>query len=137
MTLAWCFEDEAHAEAMKARALRDQIETGDTIIVPNYWLYEVHNALWVGERRGRIETKDTALFLSALKAFPIHAASPLERLDDLAVILEVSREHGLSVYDALYLKEALDHALPLATIDKAQAEVARKMGIKLVLESSH
>jgi len=42
----------------------------------------------------------------------------------------MAREHGLSIYDTLYLDIALEQELPLATIDKQMKRAARKMGIE-------
>ena len=40
----------------------------------------------------------------------------------------LSKQHGLSVYDAAYLKVALRRRLPLATIDKKLAAAAKVAG---------
>ena len=36
---------------------------------------------------------------------------------DDRVLLDLARQHGLSVYDAAYLEVALRHGLPIASLD--------------------
>jgi predicted nucleic acid-binding protein len=52
---------------------------------------------------------------------------PEERYVDKA--FDIATEHGITVYDALYIAVALQRKLPLLTLDKRQGEVASKLGI--------
>jgi len=45
------------------------------------------------------------------------------------VTLRLAGEHGLSVYDAMYLELALRMRLPLATLHKALATAAQAVGL--------
>jgi len=47
-------------------------------------------------------------------------------------VLEIAREHGLSVYDASYLELAIRRALPLATFDRRLHEAATNTGVELI-----
>jgi predicted nucleic acid-binding protein len=44
----------------------------------------------------------------------------------------LSREHGLTAYDAAYLDLALDSGLPLATLDEDLARACQKARVRLV-----
>lgn len=46
--------------------------------------------------------------------------------------LELAEQHGLTVYDALYLQLAIDVEAPLATLDGALAAAARAEGIEVI-----
>jgi len=72
-------------------ALRD--EGG---LVRAIFRYEVRNALLVSVRRGRIEPARTQTFLTLLGELPL----TIEALPSDAAVLQLGREHRLSVYDA-------------------------------------
>jgi len=125
--LAWCFEDETSASA---DGILDLLVSSEAI-VPAIWPVEVGNALLAGERRKRITPAETARSLELLRSLNI-------RLDDAGPRLEVgdlvalARSHKLSVYDAAYLSLAMREGMPLATLDRALAQAARRAGISLL-----
>jgi predicted nucleic acid-binding protein len=121
VTIVWVMRDEAHALADLALL---ELKSGSAI-VPGIWWYEVRNILALNERRGRITPDDCAEFIRALDQFKIEVAFP----QDGARMMELSRRHGLSVYDAAYLTVAKREHLPLATLDKALAAAALAEGI--------
>jgi len=94
------------------------------------WWFEVRNILIVNERRGRINERETDLFLRALAQFRIR----IDREPENAGALRMARVHGLSVYDAAYLELASREKLPLATLDRRLGDAARLMGVKLFEE---
>src|SRR5690349_5594917 len=99
VTLAWGFEDEADEYA---EAILDRMP-GLLAPVPAIWHLEVANALWVGERGGRIIPADAARFLAILGAFPI-AVGPETIARAWADTMLLARAHNLSAYDASYLE---------------------------------
>lgn len=127
ITMAWCFPDEAssYTELIQEKLLKVKA------IVPSIWLYEVANILCIAERKKRITNAQVVRFKNLLKQAPIV-------IDDLSAdyimtaALDLAREQALSVYDAAYLELAMREALPLATLDKALQEAARKVGVKLL-----
>jgi len=44
--------------------------------------------------------------------------------------LQLAREHGLTVYNAVYLELALRRHLPLVTLDAALAEAASRLNVR-------
>jgi predicted nucleic acid-binding protein len=114
VVLTWCFHDESDA---LAQHVANRFKQGDTATAPSFWPHEVLNALLVGETRKRISTELVRSFLDDLAALPVI----LEQFSSRLIfdrIQRLSREHGLTAYDAAYLDLALDRGLPLATLDE-------------------
>ena len=97
-------------------------------VVPTLFWYELRNALLMAERRGRITPDGVAAFLADVALLPI-------AVDDLprdAVVLQLARQHGLTVYDATYLELAMRIGAPLATLDAALRAAAERAGVGMV-----
>jgi predicted nucleic acid-binding protein len=128
VVLTWCFPDENAAAAQRVAGIFRQ---GDTAVVPSFWPHEVLNALLVGEKRRRISKELVRSFLHDLAALPIL----LEQVPARVVferIQRLSREYGLTAYDAAYLDLALDAGLPIATLDQDLSQACKKSGARLV-----
>ena len=126
IVLSWCLADEDVPIA--ERAMRLVIEEG--AIVPGIWWYELRNALVVNERRGRLDSEDTRSTLADLRELRI--ASDHDHNE--SVLLDLSREHNLSVYDAAYLEVASRRALPLASLDRRLCAAASACHVALLEE---
>jgi predicted nucleic acid-binding protein len=120
----WLMPDERHpiAEAAYARIARDQA------IAPALWWLELRNLLIVNERRGRLDSGKTARALRLLRALPV----TIDTGEDEDALMELARQHRLTVYDAVYLELALRRGLPLATLDTPLARAARAEAVPLV-----
>jgi predicted nucleic acid-binding protein len=128
VVLTWCFPGE---NAALAHYVAGMFKRGDTAIAPSFWPHEVLNALLVGEKRKRISKGLVRSFLGDLATLPIVLEqSPAGVVFDR--IQRLSRDHGLSAYDASYLDLALESGLPLATLDKHLARACRKVRVPLV-----
>ena len=103
--------------------------TSSHAVVPAIWRLEVINALLVAERRKRISLADSDSAAQRLATLPIRHD---ERESELGSELSFARETGLSAYDASYLQCASRLALPLATIDRRLAELARDAHVVLL-----
>jgi predicted nucleic acid-binding protein len=128
VVLTWCFPDE---NAPLAQNVAGLFRRGDTAIAPPFWPHEVLNALLAGEKRKRISKALVRSFLDELATLPIvleqfPAAFVFDRIQRL------SREHGLTAYDAAYLDLAEDSGLALATLDEDLARACRKARVRLV-----
>jgi predicted nucleic acid-binding protein len=123
VSACWAFADEDHPVADMAFS---SLQTGEAA-VPALWWFEVRNILIVNERRGRINERETDLFLRALAQFRIR----IDREPEQASVLRMARAQGLTVYDAAYLELAYREKLPLATLDRRLGEAARLMGVRL------
>jgi predicted nucleic acid-binding protein len=130
IVLSWCFPDENAALAQQVAGMFKQ---GDTAVAPSFWPHEVLNALLVAEKRRRVSKELVRSFLDDLAALPIGleqypAGVVFDRIHSL------SREHGLTAYDAAYLDLALDSGLPLATLDEDLVRACKKARARLVQE---
>ena len=124
--LSWCLADENDPRA--ERAMQLVIDHG--AVVPGIWWYELRNALVVNERRGRLGAADSRSTLADLREMRI----TIDHEHDEALLLDLSRQHELSVYDAAYLEVALRLGLPLASLDQRLCEAASACDIALLEE---
>ena len=114
MALSWRFEDEATPETDAVlMTLRDTY-----VEVPALFPFELQNILRAGERRGRVTRAGVATFWKQLLVLDIRI-EPYGALTDEPELVDLSRDHNLTSYDACYLDIALRRGLPLATLDKA------------------
>ena len=124
--MAWVFADEATQETDR---LRDSL-IGGRVFVPALWPIEVGNVLWVANSRGRITRDEWKRVRNSLKALPVEI-EPVSASRVWEAVLMLADEHGLSVYDAMYLELALRMQLPLATLDRTLAAAAIAAGIEV------
>ena len=130
VVLTWCFPDENSALAQKVAQM---FKEGDSAIAPSFWPHEVLNALLVGEKRKRISGDLIRTFLNDLATLPI----VLQELQADVVfdrIQSLSREHGLTTYDAAYLDLAQTNRLPVATLDEDLIRACARTGVALIPE---
>ncbi len=124
VVMSWAFADEDDASALVAlQRLRTEPAS-----VPSIWWFEIRNVLLVNERRQRITEADTATFLRFLSSLPI----TIDHAPDDGLIFRLARQYRLTIYDSSYLELALRDAVPLATLDKQLAAVARREGVSLI-----
>lgn len=125
ITLAWCFDDETNAWALK---VLDLLEEGEAV-VPALWTFEVGNALIGAERRGRLTQAETHHFLSLLRRLPIRVEEVSQPIA-WGEVLSLARLYHLSTYDAAYLELAMRHNLPIATLDDALRQAATQCQVR-------
>ena len=124
VTASWCFEDE---EASVAEAAMDRLPE-DHAVVPALWWFEIRNILVVNERRGRIDSADSDVFLNDLARLPIR----IESDSNEHLVVALAHTHRLTAYDAAYLDLAVRLTAPIATLDRALVDAARAEGLELV-----
>jgi predicted nucleic acid-binding protein len=130
VVLTWCFPDEKSALAQRVAQL---FKDGESAIAPSFWPHEVLNALLVGERRKRISADLIRTFLTDLATLPILLQEM--RADDVFDrIQSLSREHGVTTYDAAYLDLAQTNCLPVATLDEDLIRACVRTGVELIRE---
>ncbi len=125
--MAWCFKDEVtdHSVDMLGRAA----EHG--IIVPTLWFADVANSLLLGEKRMRTTHALIDEFTAMLEQLHITVDHEGE-INCFERIMPLSRKHGLTSYDALYLELAQRWNVPLLSRDKALRNAAIADGITLL-----
>lgn len=127
VAMSWLFKDEV---TPATTAILNRLEN-ESAIVPSLWFLEVANVLTFAERKGRIDSEQSEDFLDQLRQLPLQIeAADSNRACDL--VLPLSRLHGLTAYDALYLDLAMRTDLPLATLDDPLRKAAKKAGVSLL-----
>lgn len=125
--MAWCFEDEASAEADEM--LQKVVQQG--ALVPNLWHLEVGNVLLQAVRRNRIKPSQAASMIELLRTLPLQTDEKTSRRA-LRESFDVASRYELSLYDAAYLELAMRTSLPLASFDKALRKAAKRASVALL-----
>ena len=123
VTASWCFPDETAPAADRAFSHI----AGEKAVVPAHWWFELRNVLLVGERRRRLEPRQTRQFLRLLRDLDIET----DRAPDEAVTFDLARTHNLTFYDAAYLELAVRHGA-LASLDGALVDAAVLEGVVVI-----
>jgi predicted nucleic acid-binding protein len=123
VAITWVLRDEDHPMA----DLAFQYIQADSVVVPSIWWYEIWNVLIMNERRNRISPEDSAKFIRDLSQFSIGVDFP-----GGTHLMDLSRKHKISAYDAAYLASAQSNRLPLATLDRSLQAAASAEGIPLL-----
>jgi len=105
------FPDEAQAQAQAV--LRDHVAGRVRLKAPALLAYEVSNAVWQAERRGRISGTQADEILRAAAGLEIELLAL-----DWGESLPLARRFGRSAYDAAYLTLAERSGEPLITGDE-------------------
>ena len=126
VVLAWCLADENAQIAKRAM----QLAAAHGAVVPRIWWYEVRNALVVNEWRGRLNAADTRATLADIGELQIE----VDHDHDESLLLNISRTHHLSVYDAAYLEVAGRRGLALASLDRRLRRAAGAAQVTLLEE---
>ncbi len=128
VALSWLLPDEANDASL---AVRSKLLTAEAIWVAAHWRLEVCNSLWMAERRKRLDATGVAQAVSLIAQLPV-VVDPETDEHAGAETLGLSRQHGLSVYDAAYLELALRRAAALASLDEPLRAVAKKLKVRLL-----
>ncbi len=117
--------DEAAGERTEQRVMTD------VAIAPAIWPFELANAL----RRTALQARHSESQMEALLGILGALDVSLETVDlaqALGSVLDLAREHRLSVYDASYLELAIRRGVPLATVDGALRRAAIEAGVDVL-----
>lgn len=129
MALAWLFLRADSAERELAdRALAELPATAT--FVPPLWWAEVANGVLRGERAGFTSTLAADLFLERLAEAEI-TVDREQAASRQADIVRLSRQHGLTAYDAAYLDIAVRMQCMVTTFDRKLAAAVRANGLRV------
>jgi predicted nucleic acid-binding protein len=103
-------------------------QPSNTYVAPALFYLEVQNAVLMLERRQRIDRATADAELSILRAQGIEI-EPAPGAERLAVILDLARAQGLTVYDGAYLELAARRNLALASRDRDLLAAASVAGV--------
>ena len=127
MALAWLFGDEGSEGSEKAF---DRVSV-DGAIVPAVWWLEVANALQKAVRRNRCDDRYVDRSLARLQRMRIATDDETAR-HAWTTTLALSREEGLTPYDASYLELAIRRQLPLASGDARLVEASIRRAVPVM-----
>jgi predicted nucleic acid-binding protein len=126
---SWLLPDEAPSQAV-AGCLKALDQGRVVFLVPDLFPYECANILTVCLRRGRLESEalaDVHQFIRDLPLTQVSVSGGQETLTGL------SRETGLSAYDAAYLAVAETARCPLISNDRLLVKAARRHRVRVRL----
>ena len=129
MAVAWLFADE-RTDAAHAVMLR--VVSGGAV-VPSLWRLEVAKVLRNAVRRGRCDEAYVDRSLERLSRFPIEVDEETS-MHAWTATRALSREQGLTSYDAVYLELAIRKSRPLATCDADLIAAAGRCGLEVLGE---
>lgn len=99
-----------------------------TFAAPHIFPLEIRNALLMLEWKGRLVFDDVRRAMARLNAYRIAIEPPPNR-DDTDDIVELAWREHLTVYDALYLWQALRGGFTLASRDRDLLAAATRNGV--------
>lgn len=117
--LAWCFADEFDSAA---EALLELVAES-VVLVPQHWPLELANALWAGQRSGRLSADTRRDFTNLLDEARIDV-DPDTGGRAYQETLHLALHRNLAVYDAAYVELAKRSGLPVASRDEAMIRAA-------------
>ncbi len=127
MAIAWLFADE-RTDAAHAVMLR--VVSGGAF-VPSLWRLEVANVLRNAVRRGRCDEAYVDRSLERLGRLPVEIDDETS-MHAWTATCALSREQGLTSYDAAYLELAVRKSQPLATCDADLIAAAGRCGVEVL-----
>jgi predicted nucleic acid-binding protein len=112
------FPDEAQPQAQ--RLVREHVAGREKLIAPALLPYELSNAVWQAERRGRVSRSQADEILQAYAGLEIEIVPQTGSLRDCfeSEMLPLARRFNCSVYDATYLALAEARKEALITADE-------------------
>lgn len=121
--IGWVMPDETGLDLHRA------FEAHDEVLAPWLLWVELRNILLVNERRGRLPAGMADQIIETIDDLGLH----LDTIPAGSVVLDLSRRHRLSAYDALYLELALRQGAALASLDKALLRAAEAEGVAVLV----
>ena len=121
VALKWIFGEEEGGE--KARLYKEGHVTGrEKVAVHGLFFYEIANVL---ATKTRLTTKDAAEAFSLIWNFDLEVFSL--GLDEFLEGMILSRQYGITVYDAAYVVLARRLSCPFVTSDRSLYKKAKKL----------
>lgn len=118
--------EEDHSDS--TTALFAGIESGNTLVVPEFGLMECANVLWKHVRFHGLDSEDATRQIQILVALDVKV-TPVTGLMPRA--LNIGLKHQLAVYDSIYIALAERLNCPLITVDQRQSKAAHFEGVTL------
>ncbi|AFL66347.1 type II toxin-antitoxin system VapC family toxin [Desulfurococcus amylolyticus] len=94
---------------------------------------EFYNTIWKAVYiRKTMSVEDAKKVIEIFKKYREKnmVLEPEDKYIDMA--LDISIKHGLTVYDSLYIAQALHNKKPLLTLDDKQRSIAERLGVRVI-----
>ena len=127
VAITWCFQDEI---TPTTQDLLNKLSRAKAL-APAWWYVEIANVLALASRKGLLSMTEIDSFIAVLDSAGIEVDNEAPQRA-FSHLLPLSRTHGLTSYDAMYLELAVRRRLPLATLDEPLRKAAKKLGVKLL-----
>ena len=125
LAMAFVLSDEANPDTDE---VLDSLGEGAKAFTPALWRWEVGNVLLMAEKRNRITSAESSRHLGSLQRLPIEQDEDAwQQAWNVAPLL--ARKHGLTLYDAAYLKLAIRRDVPLGSLDTDLRKAAKSEGV--------
>jgi len=112
-------------EEEKARLI--ELTKDATIVASPSIDWEVGNAFSALLKRSRITLEQ------AIEAIEVYQEIPLEIVDiNLKEAVRLAGKHKIYAYDSYILQCAIEHNLPLISLDQGMIEIARQEGVQVI-----
>jgi predicted nucleic acid-binding protein len=112
-------------EAEKARLI--ELTKDATIVAPPSIDWEVGNAFSAMLKRSRITLEQ------AIEAIEVYQEISLEIVEiDLKEAIRLASKYNIYAYDAYVLRCALEHNLPLISLDQDMIDIAKQEGVQVL-----
>jgi len=112
-------------EAEKARLI--ELTKDATIVAPPSIDWEIGNAFSAMLKRSRITLEQ------AIEAIEVYQEIALEIVEiDLKEAVRLAGNHKIYAYDAYILRCAIEHNLPLISLDQNMIEIAKQEGVQVL-----
>lgn len=112
-------------EAEKAKLI--ELTRDATIVAPPSIDWEVGNAFSAMLKRARITVEQ------AIEAIEIYQEISLEIVEiNLKDAVRLAGKHHIYAYDAYILQCAIEHNLPLISLDQNMIEIAKREGVQII-----
>ena len=128
VTLSWLLPDEGGGDALR---VQNELMSAESVWVPAHWKLEVANALWMAERRKRLDGSGVSKAVALFTQLPVTIDNETNARA-ASETLAIARQNEISVYDAAYLELAARRGAGIASLDGPLRKVAHKLGLSLL-----
>ena len=103
----------------------------EEIVVPAHWPTELGNALRKAVRMRRLDPATVSPLLTRLDGLDISVAAAVPSTA-ISGLIHFALDAQVSVYDAAYLRLAIETESSIATLDRALHFAAKKLGVRVI-----
>ncbi len=117
---------------LKEEGWEDLLDQSDVFLSVDLVLKEASNAIWSAVFSNRLSKSEGVEAFSILKELfkgNILTKPQFKYLDNA---FELALKHEITIYDSIYIAQALQESLPLLTLDQKQAKAARAEGVEVL-----